>query len=90
MSNFDTKCSKKTHQYKYGFSFSMLTELKGSRRNQVVKVKPVSCGQRERGGTMMAEPAFPGNEKNTSGPDLRHCNTEQHKSKNEDFQILAS
>ena len=32
------------HQYKYGFSFSMLTELNGSRRNQVAKVNPVSWG----------------------------------------------
>ena len=32
------------HQYKYGFSFSMLTELKGSRRNQVANVNPVSWG----------------------------------------------
>lgn len=31
-----------TYQYKYGFSLSMLTELIGSSRNQVVKVKPFS------------------------------------------------
>ena len=28
------------HQYKYGFSFSILTELNGSSLNQVVKVNP--------------------------------------------------
>ena len=49
----------------------MFTELKGSSRNQVVNVKPVSCGHLERGGTMMAEPAFPGKLKKTSGPDLK-------------------
>ena len=49
----------------------MLTELKGSSLNQVVKVKPVSWGHLVRGGTITALPAFPGNEKNTSGPDLK-------------------
>ena len=49
----------------------MLTELKGSSLNQVVKVKPVSWGHLVRGGTITALPALPGNEKNTSGPDLK-------------------
>ena len=48
----------------------MLTELKGSSLNQVVKVNPVSCGHLLSGGTITALPALPGNEKKTSGPDL--------------------
>lgn len=31
-----------TYLYKYGFSLSMLTELMGSNRNQVVNVNPFS------------------------------------------------
>ena len=49
----------------------MFTELKGSSLNQVVKVKPVSWGHLESGGTITALPAFPGKEKKTSGPDLK-------------------
>ena len=49
----------------------MLTELNGSSLNQVVKVKPVSCGHLVSGGTITADPALPGKLKKTSGPDLR-------------------
>jgi hypothetical protein len=33
-------------------------------------ILPVSCGNLDRGGIIMAEPALPGKLKNTSGPDL--------------------
>lgn len=39
-----------SHQYKYGFSRSMLTELMGSSRNHVVNVKPFSYGHFASGG----------------------------------------
>lgn len=39
-----------SHQYKYGFSRSMLTELMGSNRNHVVNVKPFSYGHFASGG----------------------------------------
>lgn len=40
-----------SHQYKYGFSRSMLTELMGSSRNHVVNVKPFSYGHFASGGS---------------------------------------
>lgn len=39
-----------SHQYKYGFSRSMFTELMGSSRNHVVNVKPFSYGHFASGG----------------------------------------
>ena len=40
---------------------------------------PVSWGNLERGGTMMAEPAFPGKLKNTSGPDLEQQDNNKYR-----------
>ena len=62
-----------------------MTELKGSSLNQVVKVNPVSCGHLVRGGTITADPAFPGKLKKTSGPDLK-----THRAKYTNYIISSS